>query len=302
MRLCGFETGARTQRLMGQLSYTACKGRVPRHIAPKRVHVSRSRCTSLLLTACNLSQEVYQPTKTDADMYVSDLKADVRVNIGKRICGRTQYCTVAFSGTESLNDWLYNLMMWMVGQEYGIEGRVHAGFCSKWRAVRCKVINVLKKIGTTDILVTGHSLGGALATIASFDLARTLPDRRVFAYTFGAPRCADYKFHSSFPPRNLVHFVRCIHAGDFVHMFPPLPGYVHPHMADLLVVGQSAHTNRKVDLSENRGEWHTSALWQQLQRAWRTRLKLEHHRIFSYRRAIVLGDMGEIIPRSESLV
>ena len=46
------------------------------------------------------------------------------------------------------------------------------------------------------ILLTGHSLGGALATLAAYDIRRELnvPPCSVVCYTFGAPRVGNYAF------------------------------------------------------------------------------------------------------------
>ena len=37
------------------------------------------------------------------------------------------------------------------------------------------------------LLITGHSLGGALAVLAAFDIRRAMPDFRVEMYTYGTP-------------------------------------------------------------------------------------------------------------------
>lgn len=46
------------------------------------------------------------------------------------------------------------------------------------------------------IVTTGHSLGGALATLASYDIRTQLdhPPCRMECYTFGAPRVGNYAF------------------------------------------------------------------------------------------------------------
>ena len=38
----------------------------------------------------------------------------------------------------------------------------------------------------------GHSLGGALATLAGYDIARACPGAHVSCYTFGAPRAGNH--------------------------------------------------------------------------------------------------------------
>lgn len=39
------------------------------------------------------------------------------------------------------------------------------------------------------VLRSGHSLGGALAHLAAYDIAKAFPSLTVRTYTFGSPRC-----------------------------------------------------------------------------------------------------------------
>lgn len=263
-----------------------------RHVPLKRALVSRARRAGLIATACDLSLEVYQATVTDEDAYICDIATDVRVGLGTRVCENKRYTTVTFCGTESLYDWFFNLMLWLVACDDGIEGRVHAGFCCKWKAVSAKVIDAVRRLGGSRVLITGHSMGGALASIAAIDIARALPNVDIIVYTFGAPRCGDDRFHGTPLPKNIVRFVRCVHAGDFVQSFPPLPGYAHPTHARLLVVGRNVcDLHRPAVAVEAERRFLTHALWLQLQRLWRGRFRLEHHQIFAYRRAILTNDL-----------
>ena len=41
---------------------------------------------------------------------------------------------------------------------------------------------------------SGHSLGGALATLAAYEIAKTCPEVDVACYTFGAPRTGNHAF------------------------------------------------------------------------------------------------------------
>ena len=42
--------------------------------------------------------------------------------------------------------------------------------------------------------MAGHSLGGALATLAAYGVAKEHPDVTVACYTFGAPRTGNWAF------------------------------------------------------------------------------------------------------------
>ena len=49
------------------------------------------------------------------------------------------------------------------------------------------------------VALTGHSLGGALATLAAYDIRQELVRRgqqeaQVVCYSFGAPRCGNHAF------------------------------------------------------------------------------------------------------------
>ena len=126
---------------------------------------------------------------------------DVRVTQGARNVrgyvgwdAERETAVVAFRGTEpnSLENWLENLdahhSEWALFPEPGEvvpppPVRVHAGFLDSWRELRAETHAALADIAATrfarrrgenarlPVVVTGHSLGGALATLAAFELA-----------------------------------------------------------------------------------------------------------------------------------
>eukprot|EP00892_Ulva_mutabilis_P004928 jgi/Ulvmu1/2807/UM142_0005.1 len=80
---------------------------------------------------------------------------------------------------------------------------VHKGFLTTWRAhsVHAAVLSLVREIldgapnpGAVRVLCTGHSLGGAVAQLASIDIVRSLdlPPERVAVYTFGCPRIGNH--------------------------------------------------------------------------------------------------------------
>ncbi len=85
---------------------------------------------------------------------------------------------VAFHGTESTNDWISNLRAGMVpGQQIGYSGNVHAGFLSDYLSVQAEIKRKILEYAEAnnmsasdlEITFTGHSKGGAAATVAAAD-------------------------------------------------------------------------------------------------------------------------------------
>mmetsp|Transcript_138565 Transcript_138565/g.351208 ORF Transcript_138565/g.351208 Transcript_138565/m.351208 type:complete len:396 (-) Transcript_138565:367-1554(-) len=114
-------------------------------------------------------------------------------------------CVVAFRGTDSVNGWGQNLASVFLTElpgcsHQGETCRVGAGFLQNYQAIAEAVRAQLSAIGcvkSTPMFVTGHSLGGALATLAMFDLER-LGYNLAKAYTFGQPRVGDVAFAGAF--------------------------------------------------------------------------------------------------------
>jgi len=104
-----------------------------------------------------------------------------------------------------------------------VGGRVHSGFLRAFADVSGQLDELLKaKPSGQKIWLTGHSLGGALATLAAAHLGR---DAVQGLYTYGCPRVGDAKFTSVLPDTSHLRFV---HRQDWVVEQPPeFLGYVH---------------------------------------------------------------------------
>ncbi|MBE9140071.1 lipase family protein, partial [Nodosilinea sp. LEGE 07088] len=148
-----------------------------------------------------------------------------------------------FKGTQQLADWKTNLKIRLKGftiladqEAVPPTGRVHRGFMDAWQSVEKQVIYYLKKWWTPDtkLWVTGHSLGGALAAVATISL-----DAQGFEvsglYTFGQPRVADWKLVNYMNRRLGDRIVRYVNNNDLVPLIPPqiipwVPTRVYGHM------------------------------------------------------------------------
>ena len=107
-------------------------------------------------------------------------------------------------------------------------GKVHTGFGEAYAEVRDEIHEWLPKIGDLPLYITGHSLGAALATVATQDLGD--PGKSKFynqiaaCYTFGSPRVGDGSYEGNIK----APFYRMVHSTDVVTLVPFFLGaYVH---------------------------------------------------------------------------
>ena len=109
-----------------------------------------------------------------------------------------ELAVLAFRGTETLRDWIKNINLPLVRFDGG--GRAHSGFLRGFNAVWPEIERALRGIDC-PLYFTGHSLGGALATIAA---ARHQPRA---LYTFGSPQPGDVRFAAAVrcPTYRIVH-------------------------------------------------------------------------------------------------
>lgn len=138
---------------------------------------------------------------------------------------------LAFRGTEDVpQDWLTDADMrrrdnpWLPAG-----GRIHRGFLRGYEAVAEAVETALDDLGQPSALwLCGHSLGGALATLAAVDYTtRNRPVAGVL--TIGQPRVGDRAFASAYAALGLSERHRRVaHIRDPVTRVPPsLLGWAH---------------------------------------------------------------------------
>ncbi|AAZ27340.1 lipase family protein [Colwellia psychrerythraea] len=120
---------------------------------------------------------------TEADS-LSDIKADAKANLAK--------CSVS-------------------------EGQIHTGFRDSFNYIRRDVEEEINKeeYSNKPLFITGHSLGGALATVATKFL--THKGGIAACYTFGSPRVGNDDWVNNI--KSPIH--RIVNAADSVTMLPP---------------------------------------------------------------------------------
>ncbi len=90
---------------------------------------------------------------------------------------------------------------------------VNSGFANALQSIWQQLQERLPQIGGKPLWLTGHSLGGAIATL----LAYQLPDRVSALYTFGSPCVGTFDFQQAFNRKGLHEKTfRYVHGNDAV--------------------------------------------------------------------------------------
>jgi hypothetical protein len=150
---------------------------------------------------------------------------------------------VSFKGTDTWQNWILDAILWKTTVAWTLPGsswkandeiKVHAGFAMLYNHLRNMVLDVTLELAEKwpnhEIVFTGHSLGGALATLAAVDFQDHYGyGNRISLYTFGAPRIGNQnlaKFLNSLPFASRIYRIQ--QRGDpFVQLPPLFSGYRH---------------------------------------------------------------------------
>ena len=136
---------------------------------------------------------------------------------------------IAFRGTQTQIEWWRNLQATQrkyfdpkTKQQYG---KVHQGYLKIVREqINSALIEAVKQLDPNiPCYITGHSLGGAVATLSAIEIALLVPEIReqIQLYTYAAPRIGDRDFaqaHSQLIPNSY----RIVNLSDSVPLVPPI--------------------------------------------------------------------------------
>ncbi|MBK9923966.1 MAG: lipase family protein [Anaerolineales bacterium] len=136
-----------------------------------------------------------------------------------------EYAVLAFRGTE-VSKRIDILTDAKAGKISMIEGMVHKGFVGAYKSIEGEVLRAVEKLDGIPLYITGHSLGAALATVATqyLERHRKIRDQIAACYTFGSPRVGNNQFDRDF--KSTIY--RVINTTDIVTVIPLLAmGYIH---------------------------------------------------------------------------
>jgi hypothetical protein len=144
-------------------------------------------------------------------------------------------CLIAFRGSLNFYNTIANIDFppSIMPSEYNCPHcLVHDGFFRAWQDMEEQTVATLKEIGcqNNQLIITGHSLGAAMGTFATWALTQVHGfDLRMF-YSFESPRVGDPAFHYHFNQRivaNKPAFRFTYYNDAVVHLPPSDTGFQH---------------------------------------------------------------------------
>lgn len=159
--------------------------------------------SELLNEACRLSQKCYD--NRCLLFLVKEYSSDTLL--------------VAFKGTTTLREAFVDMNIGQI--DLGKFGKVHRGFYEYFAEMhRDHLTDLFNETSYGNFVFTGHSLGGAIATIAASYFGGLFSDKNVYCISFGAPRVGNARFVKTFHKRVHKSF-RFENRNDVVTNLPP---------------------------------------------------------------------------------
>ena len=147
----------------------------------KPVELSADIDSALRSTGFQIDRILFDlPTSSRAVVFTRKQESEV---------GANPITLIVFCGTNAINDWKMNIQTL---QDSFVGGaRIHKGFKQCFESLAAEILQLTLSEGVT--ILAGHSLGAALATLATVVLdQREIPIRA--CYSFGSPRIGNREF------------------------------------------------------------------------------------------------------------
>ena len=164
------------------------------------------------------------------DNNINDLQAATTIShYHKRI-------TIVFRGSSSIKDWLHNIIFYKTKLENDIY--VHKGFYKQLMEHQfCEKIiedikNILKIYKSYDIYITGHSMGGALASIFGYILSKMI-DNDNTVISFASQRVGNKTWNYNFNYKHNLRHYRIVNNRDIISRIPYINYY---HVGNTIIL------------------------------------------------------------------
>jgi hypothetical protein len=173
---------------------------------------------------------------TDIDPHLGDV-----VTFGYLAVSAAKELVAIIRGTDTLLEWAHDAEFLMVPCPItGAAGHSEDGFTAVYLSLRIGQANgsasvkdaiqaYLSSGAATSVTVCGHSLGGALATLLTFDVGLNTSCHNPSGYTYASPRTGDHAFAAGYNSAIPATY-RIANRQDLVPKLPPIIPWPYEHV------------------------------------------------------------------------
>lgn len=186
------------------------------------IHCSKEQIVDWSCKICSTTPKVTEV------VYIKNNRTNVVGYVGYSASDKE--IIVSFQGTKDAKNWLEDFDFTLTNYPKCKGCQVHQGFYFDYLSVHNELLAIITKLFTehpdAHLLVTGSSLGSALATIAALELELVFR-KQTELHSFGCPRVGNSQY-ASFLSQNIANRIRVVHNRDIVPHIPFLAmGYHH---------------------------------------------------------------------------
>lgn len=180
-------------------------------------------------------------------LYGNELSTDIDPHAGEIVSfgfialSPSNELVASIRGTATILEWLHDASFLMVPSPIaGLMGLTEDGFTAIYRSLRTdraagstSAVAAIKSHLTAGaaktVTVCGHSLGGALATLLTVDVALNTPCKSPVGYTYASPRTGDHLFAHGYNASVPASY-RIVNRQDLVPQLPPILPLPYEHV------------------------------------------------------------------------
>jgi hypothetical protein len=181
-------------------------------------------------------------------LYGNELATDINAHAGQIVSfgflalAPSGELVASIRGTDTIMEWIHDASFLMAPSPVrGLSGFTEDGFTSIYRSLRTGAAAASDSAVTSinshltagqakTVTVCGHSLGGALATLLTADVALNTPCKTPVSYTFASPRTGDHMFAGGYNSMISASY-RIENRQDLVPKLPPILPLPYEHVA-----------------------------------------------------------------------
>lgn len=165
--------------------------------------------------------------------------------VGITVSHKKQRISIIFRGTNQIKDWLYDLMICKTRLENDIY--VHSGFYKCLLEYNLffnlleNIKNLIKEYPEYELILTGHSLGAALATLCGYLLTYYI-NTNITVISFASPRIGNKKFAEDYNNKNNLRHFRFVNGKDIV---TAIPYFFYYHVGKCILINKNSKLDYK---------------------------------------------------------